>query len=56
MVKLALCKKTFAEYVSSELEELDFTALLAPWSAQFGKENIITRVFDAANEERAMIF
>lgn len=50
MVKLALCQKTFAEYVNSELEELDFAALLAPWAAQFGKENIITRVFDAAGE------
>lgn len=48
MIKLALCQKTFSEYLDSELEELDFAALLAPWSAEFGKENIIARVFDSA--------
>ncbi len=50
MIKLALCRKTFCEYLDSELEELDFAASLAPWAAEFGKENIIARVFDAASD------
>jgi hypothetical protein len=50
MIKLALCRKTFADYLESDLDELDFSALLAPWAAQFGKENIIAQVFDAAGE------
>jgi hypothetical protein len=48
MVKLALTAKSFADYVASELDELDFAALLAPWAAHFGRENIIARVFDAS--------
>lgn len=46
MVKLALCDKTFEDYIETELDELDFAALLAPWAARFGKENIIARVYD----------
>ena len=46
MVKLALCAKTFEEYIATELDELDFPALLDPWAAHFGKDNIIARVYD----------
>ena len=48
MVKLARCAKTFEEYVEHELDELDFAALLIPWAGQFGSDNVIARVFNAA--------
>jgi hypothetical protein len=50
MIKLVLCGQTFEEYVSAELTELDFFALLAPWAAHFGKENIVARVYDGAGQ------
>lgn len=48
MIKLAVCKKTFDEYIETELDELDFFALLSPWAQRFGKSNMITRVYDGS--------
>jgi hypothetical protein len=56
MVKLALCHKTFDQFVVTELDELDFSAVLAPWAAQFGKSNIIVRVFDAKRNDAVADF
>lgn len=50
MIKAALTEKTFAEFVANEVDELDFAQLLAPWARRFGRENIITRVFDAEGD------
>lgn len=40
---------SFAQFIANpHLEELDYEALIAPWSACFGASNIIARVYDAA--------
>ena len=44
----AVSEKTFAEYIETELDELDFSALLAPWAERFGKSAIIARVSDGS--------
>lgn len=48
LIKLGLCDKTFYDYIETELDEMDYPSLLAPWATHFGKENVIARVYDAS--------
>lgn len=50
-VKAALTQKTFEQFIATELEEMDFAELLAPWARHFGKDQIFARVFNAAGNE-----
>jgi hypothetical protein len=50
MVKMARTAQPFSEYVESELDEMDFVSLLAPWTEQFGRPNIIAGVYDAKRD------
>jgi hypothetical protein len=50
-VKAALTRTTFEEFIATELEEMDFAELLAPWARRFGKDRILARVFDAAGHD-----
>jgi hypothetical protein len=51
LVKTAGMRLSFAEYLDSGPEELDFSELLRPWAKVFGSENIIARVYDASSDQ-----
>ena len=50
LVKLWRVQMPFAEYLATEMGEVDYSALLEPWADTFGPERIIARVYDAGSE------
>jgi hypothetical protein len=50
MLKMGRTVKPFSEYIESELDEMDFVSLLAPWAERFGKSNIVARCYDGRRD------
>lgn len=50
LVKLCRYEMPFADYLATEMGEVDYSAMLDPWAATFGPERIIARIYDAGGQ------